>query len=467
LTVADLELIANDVVILMVGFALLYALGLARRLGDFRLVGLAFLAGWATVGLVLCGLLMLGVPVRLPTIVIAAGSLVVVGILVGRRTPAAAGGSAPQSRHPLALAAAFSAAVIIAVEAVAALVVSLTDWDAAVDTVVFWGPRAATIYYFGGLHPSSWGTFPHQEYPPLGPAMNAVTFHFTHGFHLSLLPTQQVLLGIAFLLAAFAMLDRFVPRWISLPSLALLVTAPWFWWRLQAILPDQILAYLLSLAALACLFWLLERSNAWLGLAVLFLAAGALLKLEGSLFGALLVVVMLAASFVRFRREAVPALVLLAGPLAVVPWRVWLSSHGLRSSAADYSLSDLANPGYLADHFWRLQRTLNSLETAVARDFHAVAFLCLLAVALLVAAMRTPLIAGVVAVWIILMLIGFVAVYWIGRLSIASYLETSDTRVGGTLLIASATLVPLLLGLALREAPTRDPSIAAAPSTRA
>ncbi len=467
MTAAGLGLIANDVVILGVGFAFLYALGLARRLGDFRLVGLAFLAGWAMVGVVLCGLLMLGVPVRLPTILIAAGSLVAACVLVGRRTPPVPGGSAARSRNPLALAAALCGAAVIAVEAVAALVVSLTDWDAQIDFILFWGPRAETIYYHGGLQPSSWGDYPHQEYPPLGPAMNAVTFHFTHGFHPSLLPVQETLLGIAFLLAAFVMLDRFVPRWISLPSLALLVTAPWFWWRLQSILPDQILAYLLSLAALACIFWLLERRHAWLGLAVVLLAAGALLKLEGSLFGSLLVVVVLAAAFLRFRREAVPALVLLIGPLAVVPWRLWLSSNGLRSSAADYSLSDLANPGYLADRLGRLHRTLDALANSAGNDLHALAFLSLLAVALLVAGLRTPLIAGAVAVWIVLMLIGFVAVYWIGRLSIGFYLDTSDSRVGGTLLIVAATLAPLLLGLALREAPGHDPSTAAQPSTPA
>ena len=293
-----------------------------------------------------------------------------------------------QSRRPLALAATLIGAAIVAVESLAALVVSLTDWDPDGDVVNFWGPRAATIYYFGGLHPSTWGDYPHQEYPPLGPAMDAVTFHFVHGFHPSLLPVQQALLGIAFLLAAFALLDRFVPRWISVPSLALLVTAPWFWWRMQSILPDQTLAYLLSIAALACICWLLERRRAWLGLAVVFLAAGALLKLEGSLFGALLVAVVLAAGFLLYRREVVPGLVLLLGPLAVLPWKLWLSTHGLHASASDYSLSDLGRPGYLAHRLSRAHQTVDAIAHSTGRDFHAVAFLCLLAVALVAAATR-------------------------------------------------------------------------------
>ncbi len=471
MTAVDFELILNDLVVLAAGFACLFALGFARRLKDVRLVGLAFLVGWAAVGVVLCALLMAGVPVRLPTILIAAVCIVSAGVLAGRRTRAVSGGRVVQSRHPLALAASLCAAMIVAVEAVAAVVVALTNWDPDIDVVNFWGPRAATIYYYGGLHPSSWGDYPHQEYPPLGPAMNAVTFHFVHGFHPSLLPVQQVLLGIAFLLAAFALLDRYAPRWISVPSLALLVTAPWFWWHMQSLLPDQTLAYLLSIAALACVFWLLERRGAWIGLAVVFLAAAALLKLEGSLFGALLVVVVLAAGFLRFRREAVTGLVLLVGPLAVLPWRLWLNSHGLRASAADYRLSDLASPGYLADRISRLHQTVDTIADSAGHDFHAVAFLCLFVVALAAAATRMPLISGAIAVWMGLMLAGFVSIYWIGRLPVHLYLESSDARVGGTILIAAATLVPLLFGLALgagtdfETGPDYGTSIAGAPAT--
>ena len=279
--------------------------------------------------------------------------------------------------------------------------------------------------------------------------MNAVTFHFVHGFHPSLLPVQQVLLGIAFLLAAFALLDRYAPRWISVPSLALLVTAPWFWWHMQSLLPDQTLAYLLSIAALACVFWLLERRGQWLGLAVLFLAAGALLKLEGSMFGILIVSVVVVAGFLRFRSEAVPALWLLLGPLAVLPWRLWLYSHSLRSSAADYSLSDLARPGYLADRISRAHRAVDTLASAGVHDSHAAALLGLFVVALIAAATRKPLIAGALAVWMGLMLAGLVAIYWIGRMPVDFYLNASDVRVGATVLIVAATMAPLLFGLAL------------------
>ncbi len=226
----------------------------------------------------------------------------------------------------------------------------------------FWGPRAATIYYYGGLHPSTWGDYPHQEYPPLGPAMNAVTFHFTHGFHPSLLPVQQTLLGIAFLLAVVRA-ARPVRAEVDLPALARAARDGAVVLVADAVDPSRPDARLPALAGGARVHLLAARAPSTPGSSwpLLFLAAGALLKLEGSLFGALLVVVVLAAGFLRFRREALPALVLLLGPLAVVPWRLWLASNGLRASAADYSLSDLASPGYLAHRLSRVHRTVDTL----------------------------------------------------------------------------------------------------------
>ena len=145
--------------------------------------------------------------------------------------------------------------------------------------------------------------------------MNAVTFHFVHGFHPSLLPVQQVLLGVSFLLAAFALLDRYVPRWISLPSLALLVTAPWFWWRMQSILPDQTLAYLLSLAA-ARLHALAARTPRPPGsrLAVAFLAPERCSSSKARSSERFSSRSCWRPGFLRFRREAIPALLLLLGP---------------------------------------------------------------------------------------------------------------------------------------------------------
>ena len=159
--------------------------------------------------------------------------------------------------------------MLLAVGALVALVTAVRgEWNPAADYDAFWFwlPRAETIFYAHQLDPGLWSQFAHGEYPPLMPVMTAMTFAFTGGFHPSLLPFQQALLGIAFLLAVLALLDRFVPRWLSVPMLALLGTAPWFWGKLESPMPDQTLAYLIALAALACVLWLCEPAPAWLAL---------------------------------------------------------------------------------------------------------------------------------------------------------------------------------------------------------
>ncbi len=47
-----------------------------------------------------------------------------------------------------------------------------------------------------------------------------------------------------------ALLDRFVPRWISFPAAALLVASTAFFNNMQSLIADQVLGYLLSGAVL-------------------------------------------------------------------------------------------------------------------------------------------------------------------------------------------------------------------------
>ena len=75
------------------------------------------------------------------------------------------------------------------------------------DAVDFWLPKAQAIYYGHGIPADAWASIKHPEYPPLLPTLDAAIFHFTGGFHPSVLPLQAVLLGIAFLLAMLALLD--------------------------------------------------------------------------------------------------------------------------------------------------------------------------------------------------------------------------------------------------------------------
>jgi hypothetical protein len=455
MTRVDLGLAANAACFLVVGYALLFALGFAElRLRDVRLLGLSYLAGWALLGSVLSLTLIAGIDLGVATVVLVTAGLVAGCALVGTRTSRATSVPARQDRHPLAVLAVALAAVILLTAAVAAIVVAVKgQWNPDWDAVVFWIPRAETIYYSGGLDADVWGSLAHPEYPPLVPALDAATFHFVGGFHPSVLPFQQTLLGIAFLGAVLALLDRFVPRWVSVPSLALLVTTPWFWWRLQSPLPDQTLAYLVAAAALACVIWLHEKRGSWLGLALVCLTAATLTKLEGAFLATLLIAVVLAAGFTLYRRAALPALLLLLGPAAILPWRLWLHRHDLPTSAVDYHATDLFDPSYLAARTHRLSYAIHSMLDTAVGERHTAAILCLSVVVLFVVATRIPVITAAVGAWLLLSCVGLAAVYWIGRLEIRWYISTSAPRVGATIVIAAATLAPLLLGLALGRSP--------------
>ena len=346
-----LGLAANDVLFPVVGFAFLYLLGLAASFGNgLRLLGLSYLTGWALLGTALSIGLMLGLPLTILSVVAVAAALVAGCVLAGRHrhTPP------PVDPAPVAGAALNRwitriGAALLGVGVLAAMITAARgEWNPTsdYDALWFWLPKAATIYYAHGLDPQLWHAIAHLEYPPLMPAMTAATFAFTGGFHPSLIPFQQALLGAAFVVGAFALLDRFVPRWLSIPGLALLGTAPWFWAKLESPMPDQTLAYLIAAAMLTSAIWLCEPRTAWLGLAVVFLAAASLIKLEGVLFGTALAVVVLGAGLARYRRAGARAGILLLGPGAILLWHAWLGWHGLRGSSPDYDLAKLADPGF-------------------------------------------------------------------------------------------------------------------------
>ena len=108
----------------------------------------------------------------------------------------------------------------IAIAAAAALVTAVkSEWDPNLDLLTAWLPRAEILYYLHAIDPSKWSSFLDPWYPPLVPALYATTFEFAGGFHPSLLSLQQALLGVAFVLAALAILDRVAPALDHVPVL--------------------------------------------------------------------------------------------------------------------------------------------------------------------------------------------------------------------------------------------------------
>ncbi len=459
MTRIDLGLIAENLIVLAVGWAFLYGVGLAAaRRADLVLAGLSYLVGWALLGVLLSFAVMLGIPLTVVTVVAVCGVTIAAGMVAGRarRTPEPP--EPPEAREArvkegtLASAVTWFAGAIVVIASAAAIVTAVkSEWDPNLDLLTAWLPRAHLLYLTHGFDVSNWSSFLDPWYPPVSPVMYATTFAFAGGFHPSLLSIQQVFLGVAFILSVPAVLDRFAPRWITFSSLALLVTAPWFWWRLTSLLPDQTLAYMLAAAGLASLLWLYERRAAWLGLALVFLAATTLVKLEGLAFAGILAVVVVAAGFVVYGRNAWPVLVLLLGPLAILPWRLWLASNHVAASNPQLNGSHALDAGFLIHRIHRLTYAIRyMLDAPWTSDYRTAAIIVIAIAVTVVSVRRIPAVTITVVVWLTLSFLALASSYWTASIDLQFYVATSASRVGGTLIVAAAAITPLLLGLALR-----------------
>jgi hypothetical protein len=455
---AYLGMAAADVLLLVVGYALLFGLGIARDLAAIRMIGLAYLVGWGALGSSLSYALMGGAHLTIVTVVVTVTLLVLVAGLVGMRLPRV---GAPRPSPPpseLARVGAITAAPIILVAGLSALVVAAqSSWTPDVDTLALWIPHAQVIYYkhLLGLGASGWPALYHPEYPPLVSTMYAVTFRFAGGFHPALLSVQQCLLGLSFIGAVLALLDRCVPRWLAFPSVALLMVAPDFFRRLDSQLPDQTLAYFVATAALACVLWLRERRTAWLGLAVVLSACGTLSKLEGETYAFLLVVVVAGgAALLRSYRTAGAALVLCLGVAAIEPWRLWLGSHGLPTSASDYHLTSMLHPLYLAHRVERIPYTVGVVLRVMFSPAKWLVVLPVALLAIIAASRRRPAVAGAFATWLLLAFAGLIAVYWAGQFPpfpLREEVQITAYRVAATIVIVAAVMVPVIFASVLEH----------------
>jgi hypothetical protein len=437
-------------------------------------VGLSYLLGWALLGVVLSLTVIAGIGPSLPFVGAVALLEVIVCVTIGRRAARVEAQWARQADYPLENVVSGLGIALIAVVAVSGIAVAAaTQWNAATefDAFWFWIPKAETIYYGHGLNAGLWGALPDPARPPLMSVMDAVTFRFTGGVHPSWLVIQRTLLGIAFLLTVATLLGRFVPRWVSFPSVAVLATAPWFWSRLGSPMADLTVTYLITAGALSCMIWLRERRGCWLVIAVVLLAAAALTKSEGQVFAAICILTVLLAGFARYRRAAFPALFLLLALLLIEPWHLWLAHHGLPTSPtmSDFRLGDALHPGFLSGRGFRLtyalqeqQRTGVRLIAAALGGWHTTGLGAWLAlpwlVGLAIAVRRAPLLVTATAAWIALTYAGLAVTYWIARPSIYHYMNMTVRRVEPTIVAAAIVLSTLLIGSALRRVEGPDQS---------
>jgi hypothetical protein len=448
MTRAHLGLIPLNALLLGAGLALLWGIGLVATARDaLRYVGLALVLAWAALGLLATLALVLGASLTVPQVTALLLALALLGVALrrpaaGRPLPAV---GEPGRWHWVAVAG----VAVLGIQVLSLLRRSLAatatiEWDA----WAFWLPKAKAILAFGGLDtgPGGFTSLAHPHYPPLVPALEAVTFRFLGEGSPSLLPLQHWVVAVAALGALAALLSARVRPAVLWPALAALALLPMLVRLIGSSLGDEPLVLLLALGGVCAGLWLLGDDARHAGLAAVFLAAAAVAKAEGlPLALAVTGLVLVAAAARPPRRVAVPAAVLLAPVAAVLPWRLWLRANDVATDP-DYALSDLADPAFLADRVDRLTYAAGQLPGYVFDpDRWLLAVPLFLAAALLAASVR-PALALLAVGSVAAGLAGLLLVYWIGQPEIEWYVETSAARAVASPVVLAAALLPLLLG---------------------
>jgi hypothetical protein len=447
---ALLGLAAFNGFLLGVGIAVLAALRGWHSWTDLaRCAGVAYFLGVALVGVALTVELVMGVPFSFATIVLTGVGLAVLAAAV--RAPLARLRPAPvpdRARGLGFVTLAFGLLVVVCLEALfrAGRLAGLSAWDA----WAFWVPKAKAIYFFGGLDEQFFRELANPTYPPLVPALEAAAFHFMGSADVVTLHLQFWFFACGFAAAVAGLLAPRVSPILLWPFLLLVLVAPRVAGRNLDPQADFLLDYLFALAALLLALWLVEREPWLLAAACPLLAAALLTKREGTMLVACLVVAALVASW-REWRQAWPRLVLVAGLAGVVaiPWRIWFSSRELTG--------ELPAAGVLA-LFDNLDRAWPALESALGALF---AFdLWLLIVPLAIAAIVLGYLGGArvlptfaLALYA-LTTAGLTWALWAFTELELPFVQDEGVnpivRLSGSLVVASAALVPLLLDAAWR-----------------
>ena len=403
-----LGLLVIDGLALGVGLSLLGALGLprARTVLD---VALAFVAGWAELGVAWTLVAILGAAMTAWEAVAVAAALIAAQELVARRRaePPPPEHARPPVERRWWGAAAIAGAAGLTVVLVSGLVVAVTtSADTEWDVWAFWLAKAKSIYYYDGLQdgPDGITTFANAEYPPLSAVVDAVTFRFA-GVHPADLLVQRWLLLTAFFLGLAGLLLRRASPALVWPPLAMLAAAPATVHYGDSLLADPLVAMTIALAAVCGVLWLLSPTRSYALLTALFLAAATLVKTEGFLLGILLAVLLfvLGASTRRFRDLAA---IVLAPVAALLPWKLWLATHDAPLWSELYNFGDLFRPGYLLDRVDRFGYALEHMARSTLSVDLWLLSVPLALVAVVLALPRQPRVALLAAGWIVVAFAG-------------------------------------------------------------
>jgi hypothetical protein len=424
--------------------------GVVRLLG-WRLresLGLAYMSGIAAVGVLSTLLLLAGLSLGPWDALVLCALLAALGLV--RRERVSTGGGADRR---IALPAGGLLGVYLAALFTQSLFEPLNAWDAWAK----WTMKARAIVLLGGLDTAVFANHAYRplvlDYPMLVPAIEAIDFRFMGRLDDRVIHVQFWLLLVGLLVAAYELLRDRVPQTLLWPALLLVGASPALADNVTAAYGDAPLAFFFALAAIAGWRYLVtgERRTLWF----IGLVAGAAVatKQEGSAFVLGLFVLLVVFCRVRRRSLAPLALPALWCLVAIVPWRIWVSNHDIRSSTP---IEKGLDPAYLWD---RVDRVWPSLQWLVAKSCDAdwLAILPLaLAVGVVVVARRRAWSASLFAGGVLAVVFcSLLWAYWVQRPDIHYLLSTSASRTVTTLVVVAGLFLPVVGAELLRARRSR------------
>ena len=455
--VTTIGLLGADALVTLVGLGLLVVLGIAPTSGELRRrAALAPLTGMAAVGVLGATVEPLHIGIGPVVLLLLASASIAAGFW--RLQP----GSSPhvpawtRVDRTVVVGSVIALGIVIATAIASFRVKPLAEYDG----WAMWAMKGRALAALGWADPAVFtrNLFdgPHPEYPLVLPVLNAVGIRSAGSFEGRLVVLQALMIGLAGLLALFAIYrDRVRPA-ILLPLIVAIAAAPVFFVQLATAYADVPLAIFVASGTAAASRWLVDPRTAWLALAVLFFSAAVLTKNEGLLytvaaFAGLLVVA-------RNRRLQVVAAAAVVG-LAALPRRLHVraDSVGRGGGNGDYDLGKpLGSVGFDAS-VARAGGAARGLLRYVT-DTGRVGIILPLAVALAVLAVvagRRDL-GGFVLVFVAVALAGLTWVYAISPLELEGYLRLSADRVTTGVVLGAAATLPLLVD-SLAVSRRRDP----------
>jgi hypothetical protein len=442
-----LRLLALNCGIAAAGAVVVALAGVPLRAGWLPTVaGLAPAAGLAGCGIAAALGAMVGIDVSPHYTALITIVAVVIAWLVVRRRPPGIGALTPPRQGLVA-----RTFELVCLALLAALSVRIVGLNAATgldvwDGWAMWAPKAHALFVEGDVWGPVFTAAPyqmqHEEYPVLFPALEALSSGAIGRFDPRLIDIESAAVVVAFGWGAWAIL-----RLVVLPAVAAGV-ALWLTGSASLIqngaanYADSVLAAFTALGLLCLLVWLTKGADALLVLAALFLGAAASTKAEGLLFAVAAIVAAIATAR-GFGRPLRPAILFGAGVLAVPA--VWaVVDHLNGPGAKNVEPMAFVDPSEMLDSAHRIPTAIARLTDEIVDGWPLISIAVVVAIGAACVA-RLWWHAAFVALWGFLAFCALVGVYYASTAPIDWHLGTSADRVVLSIVLALATMAPVLV----------------------